>query len=370
MTFAIITHVDHSIKNEKFYSYAPYVREMDIWGKYVDRIELVAPISKKEISTIYLAYSHSNITISTIPSISLTSFLNGIKAIFALPLIIFKIARAMSKADHIHLRCPGNIGLIGCLVQVFFPKKSKTAKYAGNWDPKSKQPVSYRFQKWLLSNTFLTRNMQVLVYGEWPVQTKNIKPFFTASYPREKIPTIHSREFKAPFRFLFVGSLSPGKRPVYTIQLVEKLIKKGIGCSLDLYGEGPERIQIENFLQENQLSDAVKLHGNKDSKELEKAYKESDFLILPSQSEGWPKAVAEAMFWGAIPIVTKISCVPWMLEEGKRGILIEAQLEEDVQIIEDHLLNLVQLKKMSRKAQEWSHQYTLDDFENEIKEIL
>ena len=70
------------------------------------------------------------------------------------------------------------MGLIGAIVNILFPNKQKTAKYAGNWDPKSKQPWSYRLQKWILSNTFLTKNMQVLVYGEWPNQTKNIKPFF------------------------------------------------------------------------------------------------------------------------------------------------------------------------------------------------
>lgn len=77
--------------------------------------------------------------------------------------------------------------MLGCLVQIFFPKKIKTAKYAGNWDPEAKQPLSYRIQRWVLSNTFLTRNIQVLVYGEWKQQTKNIKPFFTATYSKSEI---------------------------------------------------------------------------------------------------------------------------------------------------------------------------------------
>src|SRR5690606_34200508 len=49
---------------------------------------------------------------------------------------------------------------------------------------------------------------------------------------------------------------------------------------------------------------------------------DSHFLILASKSEGWPKAVAEAMFFGCILIVTPVSCVPWMLNYGSRGILI------------------------------------------------
>ena len=164
MKFAIITHVDHFYKNDNYYAYAPYVREMNIWGKFVDKIFIVAPVSQNETSNINIPYSHKDITFSKIPPISLSSIFEVLKAFLMFPVIAYKIFMAMQKADHIHLRCPGNIGLIGCLIQVLFPKKPKTAKYAGNWDPNAKQPMSYRFQKWLLSNTFFTKNMQVMVY--------------------------------------------------------------------------------------------------------------------------------------------------------------------------------------------------------------
>ncbi len=88
----------------------------------------------------------------------------------------------MKQVNHIHLRCPGNVGLLGCIVQVFFPSKIKTAKYAGNWDPKSKQPIAYKLQKWILSNTLLSKKIKVLVYGEWLKQTKNIKTIFRNFY--------------------------------------------------------------------------------------------------------------------------------------------------------------------------------------------
>jgi hypothetical protein len=65
------------------------------------------------------------------------------------------------------LRCPGTIGLLTCLIQVLFPKKSKTAKDAGNWDPKSKQPLSYQIQKWILTTAILTKNIKTLVNDGW-----------------------------------------------------------------------------------------------------------------------------------------------------------------------------------------------------------
>ena len=370
MKFAIITHVPHIRKDGLIYAYGPYVKEMNLWAKYVDEIIIVAPVFEGEPDKIQLPYEHAKIEISRIPEISLISFSQGIRSFFKTPTIKWKIFNAMRKADHIHLRCPGNIGLIGCFMQIFFPKKSKTAKYAGNWDPNAKQPWSYRLQKWLLSNTILTRNMQVLVYGEWPDQSKNVKSFFTASYTDLQKVDIPPKSFDSPYKFIFVGSLAEGKRPLYAIKLVEALIKIGEDCILDFYGEGPEREKIESYTANKGIADRIKLHGNQTAETVEFAYKSSDFLLLPSRSEGWPKVVAEAMFWGAIPVVTKISCVPFMLADGERGILIDNDLEKDTALVKTYLEDSQKLIKISEHAMAWSRLYTLDRFEVEIAKLL
>ncbi|WAC01959.1 glycosyltransferase [Lacinutrix neustonica] len=273
-------------------------------------------------------------------------------------------------ADHIHLRCPGNIGLLGCVLQVGFPNTPKTAKYAGNWDPGARQPLSYRIQKWLLSNTRLTKNMQVLVYGDWPNQTKNIKPFFTATYRTIEIESHRTRDYKGLLKFVFVGSLVIGKRPKLAIEIIEQLHKQGRKVALDLYGEGVLRPELEQYLEANNLNALVTLKGNQTKAVLKQAYKDAHFSILPSKSEGWPKAIAEAMFFGAIPIVTKISCLPFMLDGGTRGVLIEPELQEAVDKINQALENAETLKKMSEAALTWSQKYTLDTFEYEIATLL
>jgi glycosyltransferase involved in cell wall biosynthesis len=336
----------------------------------VDSVIIAAPKSKREASKIDLPYSGKIERIYPIPAISLVSVSQVFRTVFLTPVIIWQIFKVMRKADHIHLRCPGNIGLLGCLVQIFFPKKPKTAKYAGNWDPNSKQPLSYRFQKWLLSNTLLTKNMQVLVYGEWPGMSKNIKPFFTATYPEHKVPAVIEKDFNPPFRFVFAGSLSPGKRPLYAVQLIERLRSEGYSCELSMYGDGVEAVNVKSYVQKNSLTEFVHIHGNQPAEVVEQAFKEGHFMILPSKSEGWPKVVAESMFWGSIPLVTPVSCVPWMLDNGIRGILIEADLDKDTAKIVEYLNDISRLRDMSMAAQKWSHLYTLDSFEREITKLL
>jgi glycosyltransferase involved in cell wall biosynthesis len=370
MTFAIVTHVEHYLEKDVVSAYGPYVREMNIWMKHVDEVILVAPLSSQSPSKIQWSYAHPIQKILSIPAISIQSFSQLLRTIWLTPFIFWQLFKAMRKADHIHLRCPGNIGLLGCLVQLFFPKKPKTAKYAGNWDPNSKQPLSYRIQKWILSNTFLTRNMQVLVYGTWEGMTANIKPFFTATYPNSKVTGILKKNFEQPYKFVFVGTLSEGKQPLYAIKFIEKLIKENVKCELAIYGEGPQSESMKQYIAQNDLDKYILLHGNQPTEVIETAYRQSHFMLLPSRSEGWPKVVAESMFWGAIPLVPPVSCVPWMLDHGSRGILLTGTLEKDTRLIKEALLFAPRLKEMSEAAQSWSHQFTLDTFEEEIIKLL
>ncbi|VAW22811.1 Glycosyl transferase, group 1, partial [hydrothermal vent metagenome] len=354
---------------------------------------------------------------------------------FVIPKVMWQIYKAMKWADHIHLRCPGNIGLLGCFVQILFPNKPKTIKYAGNWDPKSKQPLSYRLQKQILSNSFLTKNAKVLVYGKWPNQSENIIPFFTASYSEQEIEQVdlerkvkslrqactelsrsaqtdnmerHSEQREAilsneqiatsetprndeierhsaptcpagrlvpgshpnALNFIFVGGLTPGKQPLLSVQVIHQLKEKGYLIKLDMYGEGSEQVYIEKYIEENNLRNEVILHGNVIKETVKRAYKKAHFLLFISKSEGWPKVIAEAMFWGCLPISSGVSCIPYMLGDGTRGAIVNPNINEIVLVVEDYIKDKESYEKQTKKAMEWSRQYTLEKFEEEIKKLL
>jgi len=370
MNFVIITHVQHIKDHSKYYGYAPYVREMNIWLKNVDQVTVVAPIEKNKLDSIHLNYQHKNIKFTEIQQFNTTTFLNLLRTVSLIPSLLWTIFSAMKKADHIHLRCPGNIGLLGCLVQILFPKTPKTAKYAGNWDPNAKQPKSYNIQKWILNSTFLTKNMKVLVYGEWEGSSKNIKPFFTATYSETKKEQLLPRSLNHKINFVFIGTLSIGKQPLYAVQIVENLKKLGQDVQLHLFGDGALRKELEKYITSNHLKDFVFLEGNQSKETIEKVYKESHFLILASKSEGWPKVVAEAMFWGCLPLTTNVSCVNYMIGNGNRGKLLNLNLEEDTRLIFDLIQHEEQYSKMCIAARDWSQQFTTDYFESEIVKLL
>ena len=435
MRVVVVSSAPVIVQESEKFLYAPYEKEMQLWAKYADEILLCCPVWKEDKKLLV-----TKVTFPMLPAIELKEFdvLSLKNAVAAIPTILQNLGiiyKAMQQADHIHLRCPGNMGLLAAVVQICFPKKKKTAKYAGNWDPKAKQPFTYKMQRWLLSNTFLTKNMQVLVYGEWPKQTSNIKPFFTATYSAKEIQTAASTfpnelslqgESKsaanafdsaqsdklvidsqlslqeesrsaanafdsAPsdkrvvasqltlraesrsrqnYKFIFVGTLSKGKQPLHAIQLVAQLHQNGIKATLDLYGEGVLRIALETYINRHNLQEYISLKGNQTKETLKNAYQTSHFLILPSKSEGWPKAVAEAMFWGCVPVVTPVSCVSYMLNNGKRGLLLTGNMGKDVAALIKLVAQPADYKRKSKAAQEWSQHYTIELFEEEIQKLL
>ena len=368
MHFTVFTHAEHFEGKDTYYSYDPYIREMNIWFDFVDEVSILAPLKYRK-DAIDSSYARKNLEFVPIKTIRFTSFKSSLISFFKIPVIALEIYKAMHKTDHIHIRCPGNIGLLAALFQILFPKKTKTIKYAGNWDPNSKQPWTYRFQKWIIKNDLLTRRANVLVYGEWPNQTNNIIPFFTASYLESNRET-YLKGFSFPQKFIFAGTLSEGKRPLLAVQIIHKLIQAKCNVFLDIYGSGIMEESICKYIEDYGLSSRIIVHGNQNAQVIMDAYRSSHFSILPSKSEGWPKALAEAMFFGCIPVATSVSCVPWMLGYGKRGIIIEPEANLAAQKIKSFLYDKKKLNKISIDAQQWSQVYTLEKFRIEIKNLL
>lgn len=373
MKLLIITHVVHIYYQNKYYAYGPYVREMNLWGRYFEEIIIVAPLKlNSNPNNIDLYYLNTKIKFWYVPEFNFTSKFDTIRSIFVLPLVIYKIFKGMIFCDHIHLRCPGNMGLLGCLVQVLFPWKKKTAKYAGNWDPKSTQPFSYKLQQKILNNSIITKNMKALVYGKWSGNSKNILPFFTASYSNSDIVAIEKSMPKNgnTLNLIFVGSLVSGKNPLIALNSLKLMVDKGYQVHLNVCGNGDQFEMLNEYIEYNRLGKFVSLRGNVNATELKKHYKESHFLIFLSDSEGWPKVVAEAMFFGCLPITTSVSCVPDMLAYGERGDLIHKDSKQVMETLEYYFEHPDEYQSKSIKARVWSNHYTLELFQSEILNLI
>jgi glycosyltransferase involved in cell wall biosynthesis len=171
-------------------------------------------------------------------------------------------------------------------------------------------------------------------------------------------------------KFIYVGGLVPGKQPLLSVQVVHELKRKGYNVQLDMYGEGIERTKISDYILDNSLEEVVFLHGNAHKEIVKKAYQQAHFLVFISKSEGWPKVVAEAMFWGCVPLTSAVSCVPEMLGNGSRGTLVSTNVAAIVRVVEGYIDNEETYIRHAENAMEWSRAFTLERFEEEIGRLL
>jgi glycosyltransferase involved in cell wall biosynthesis len=372
MSFLVVTHVEHIIHEGRIYAYGPYVQEMNIWFSQLQRVVVLGTLSKeKKPGAIHLPYQHDNIELVFLPSFHTLGVKARVKAIGSSIIIFLRCLQYMAGASHIHLRCPGNVGLIGCLAQLFFPWKKKTAKYAGNWDRNSHQPIGYRLQQSILRNSWITRNMKVLVYGDWKEKSRNILPFFTASYSETEVVEYTKPALKDGLRIAFLGSLTPNKNPLLCLEVVRLLKENGHKVKINFCGDGPLRNILEERTRTYSLEEQVLVHGNVDREAVKNILQQSHFLILASRSEGWPKAVAEAMFWGAIPFSTAVSCVHQMIGKSEeRGFLVNEQPEQILQHVIPLQNDPTIFEIKSRAGMEWSRKFTREKFESEIQQLL
>lgn len=374
MKLLVVTQIFHSVFDKDIYAYGPYSKEMNLWFQYFDEIHIISPINHVDkLNPIEIKLNSKYIVIHEVPDFNTTSILSILKSIFFLPYIFFKILGLMYNSDHIHLRCPGNMGLLGSIAQILYPFKKKTAKYAGNWDFNSKQPFSYRLQQLILRSTFFSHNIKVLVYGDWPGQSKNILPFFTASYHENQIELDQGKRSVLPsgrINLIYVGALESNKNPMICIELAKKLKECGHFFQFDFFGEGSQFEKLVKKSNDLGLDHCVTFHGNVDGQTLIGFFKKSHFLVFLSDSEGWPKVVAESMFWGCVPLTSAVSCVPQMVNYGQRGILVSKNIEKLYLEIHELIHDPERLERISQAAQAWSSNFTLEKFEKGIKGLI
>ncbi|MCU0356608.1 MAG: glycosyltransferase family 4 protein [Cyclobacteriaceae bacterium] len=98
---------------------------------------------------------------------------------------------------------------------------------------------------------------------------------------------------------LTVGRLDNLKRPAYAVQICSALRKHGVNVVLYLLGEG-DRAEIEKFIQELQLEDAVICLGYSDN--VLDYMAAADWLLHPSVSESSCVVVKEAA-WVKLPVI-------------------------------------------------------------------
>jgi len=369
MRLLIVTHVLHHSHGNQIHAYAPYAREIDIWAKLFHHVVIAAPVTPSAPVGSVEPIQATNIHLHSLPSAGGATLRAKLGLVLRLPLILWRLACAMLHADAIQVRCPGNVGFIGAVLAPLFCRRI-IAKYAGQWTAYPGEPFSFRCQRRLLSS-FWWRG-PVLVYGAWPHQPPHVIPFFTSVMTQQQIARArrHCATLQAgagPLRIIYVGRLTRAKN-VHV--LLDALAALPIPFTLRIVGDGPERAALQAQAGRSGIASQVQFTGGVPSDQVLDYFQSAEVCVLASESEGWPKALAEAMAFGLLCIGSNRGLVPQLLAEH-RGLIVPAG---DATALAEALLRVSSeregLLPVRRHAAGWAQQYSLERLQEALLDLL
>ena len=367
----VVSHVLHYRDGGKLYAYGPYAREIDVWADLFPWLAIAAPCRDEKPPGDWVAFTRPNISIVPQREAGGDSWLAKVKQMLSLPLLVRDLSRAMWLADAIHVRCPGNLGVLGVLLAPMFSGRL-VAKYAGQWNGYPGERFALRLQRNVLRSWWW--HGPVTVYGVWPNEPKHVIPFFTSMMTDEMVKraavVASGKMIRRPLRVLFSGRLAAEKRVSALLAAAKIVADRGIALELALVGGGVEEASLRKQAADLGLQKLVKFVGSVPFEAGLEWCEWAHCLVLPSvNSEGWPKAIAEGMCYGLVCIGVDHGQVSRMLEG--RGIVLKSGTPQEIADALQRIAERPQeFEEMRRKASAWAGQYSLDGLREALRDLL
>lgn len=329
--------------------FEPVVRELDILADLFDEIIWLG-YEKSNLTTPFKLPNSKNIRIILMPS-SGGKGVRKFKIALNYPIYIFKIFKYLSFATHVHSRAPSHPSLIIQIISFFDRKRIYWHKYAGDWSNPN-VPVTYSLQRVVLG-VIARKNVFATINGTWNGLSKNILPFENPCLYKEEIELATNsgslKSFKDKLQLLFVGNLTQKKGILNLIEALDLISNTDLISNLIIVGDGELKEEITLRLK-GQLKINVKILGSLNRDELSKIYLSSHINILPSESEGFPKVIAEGAAYGCLPLVTDISSLSQYINHGENGFLLTRNSPDEIAKSIDTILDRIDLKEISLRA--------------------
>lgn len=364
----IVSHVVHFRHGGAIHAYAPYAREIEIWADLFPEVAIAAPCVDGPPPGDAAVIARPNVRMAPQPRAGGDTLGAKLRQAVLLPVMAASLAAAMRRADAVHVRCPGNLGLLGVILAPLFSRRL-IAKYAGQWTGFPGEAWTVRLQRRILGSRWWRG--PVTVYGSWPDQPPWIVPFFTSVLDRNQVERARrAAAVRTPTdrpRVLFVGRLSRAKNVGAILDALSRLKTEGIDLACTVVGDGPERAALE--AQAARLGATAVFSGAVDFDRVLGFYETHGVLVLASETEGWPKAIVEAMAFGLVCIGSERGLMPQILGEG-RGFVVPPRDVDALAAALRRACDPAEAGPMGRRAAELGQKYSLEDLREALRRVM
>jgi len=369
----VVSHTAHYRDGASLLGLGPTVREIDHLATLFEEVRHLAPLHDGKPPESALPY-RSGVRLVPVPPAGGGGLADKLAVARLAPRYAAAILREAAECDVIHVRCPANISLLAVLLlAVARHPERRWVKYAGNWAAGSREPWSSKLPRRLLTGS--SHRAVVTVNGEWPDQPPHVRSFLnpclTEEELREGCRVASVKLLAPPARLLFVGRLDEAKGAGRVLEVLFRLAARGLRARARFVGDGPRRGDLERRAAELPSGTTAQFLGPLPRTELASLYADSDLLLLPSSSEGWPKALSEGMAYGVVPVASDVGCIPQYLRRFGAGRSLPAEdLDGFAEAVAGYCLSPAAWKAESQKCVEAARAFSYDNYLEAVKTLL
>jgi glycosyltransferase involved in cell wall biosynthesis len=365
----IVSHTPHYYNsNKEICGWGPTILEVNSLLRTFDTIDHIAPLHKGKNPNSSICYISSKIRFIPLKETSGKGILSKVNSILKIPSNLWQIHSHIGDSDLIQYRGPTGIGLYFIPYLAVRSKPKRWFKYAGNWI-ENNSPITFRIQRWMM-NANLAK-CYVTINGKWPNQKPHLLSFENPCLTNEEIISggifASQKKFEKDLIMCFVGSLEPFKGALRAVKALINSRNTRISKFI-IIGDGTDKIEIEKLSINANIK--IEVRGFLDRIAISEVYKSAHLIILPSESEGFPKVIAEASAYGCIPIVSDVSSIGQYINSNN-GFLMK---DSSIETISNNLTMLESspnLSLLSRNVQSIAKLFTFEYYNDRIKtEIL
>lgn len=172
---------------------------------------------------------------------------------------------------------------------------------------------------------------------------------------------------------LCVGAIAPRKGHIYTVEMFERLRAKGIDAKLRIIGSLADKAYYELLQQKitaSPYASDISLEANLPREELLKAYADAKLFVLHSREESQGIVFAEAMATGLPVVATKIGGIPYVVADGKSGLLCPyADVDAMTEMVAQLLSDKQQWQSFSAAAREIAKDYNWENIAERVVQL-
>lgn len=180
---------------------------------------------------------------------------------------------------------------------------------------------------------------------------------------------------ECPHNIVTVGRMEPQKNQKLLIEVFAEIADEFPEENLIIYGEGELRTELEKLCDDLHVENRVKMPGNVSN--VEERLADAKVFVLPSDYEGLPNALMEAMTVGVACISTDCPCggPKLLIRTEHNGILVPVGDKKNMAIALRNLLNDSKKQKRigvnaKKSAEEFKTDVILSQWDNYLMRFI